>query len=204
VDWSVSRFGHGGGDRRDAPYPREKGDEMVLVLAPVAHGDESAGWTAFVPREPRRRGRPHRRSLWRISVIRRGQATPIRGLAHPENKHQVYVVNQRPMGATRVLHFSFGARACRSGQVTRGLTVCDRNFHFDRVFLTVVNQGNSPVESFNAIHRYTRLADLRIIGSARLRYDDVVDRFPMPVVHLERLPIRREARREMQFVHFQP
>ena len=105
------------------PHPREKGDEMVLVLAPVAHGDESAGWTAFVPREPRRRGRPHRRSLWRISVIRQGQAAPTRGLAHPENKNQVCVVDQRPMGATRVLHFSFGARACWSGQVTRGLTV---------------------------------------------------------------------------------
>jgi len=108
------------------------------------------------------------------------------------------------MGATRVLHSSFGARACWSSQVTRGLTVCDRNFHFDRVFLAVVNQGNSLVESFNAIHRYTRLADLRIIGGARLRDDDVVDRLPIPVVHRERLPIRREARREMQFVHFQP
>jgi len=38
------------------PYSREKEDEMVLVLAPVARGDESAGWTAFVPREPRRLG----------------------------------------------------------------------------------------------------------------------------------------------------
>jgi len=36
------------------------------------------------------------------------------------------------------------------------------------VFLTVVNQRNGLVVSFNAVHRYTRLAGLLIIGGARL------------------------------------
>ena len=46
--------------------------------------------------------------------------------------------------------------------------MCGRYVHLDRVFLTVVNQRNGLVVSFNAVHRYTRLADLRIIGIARL------------------------------------
>ncbi len=49
------------------------------------------------------------------------------------------------------------------------LTVCGRYFHLDRVFLTVVNQRNGLVVSFNAVHRYTRLADLLIIGGAGSR-----------------------------------
>ncbi len=41
------------------------------------------------------------------------------------------------------------------------------------MFLTVVNQGNDLVESFNAINRYTRLADLRIIGGGDVGFDFV-------------------------------
>jgi hypothetical protein len=64
-------------------------------------------------------------------------------------------------------NFSLGARACWSGYSV--LTVCGRYFHHDRAFLTVVNQRNGLVVSFNAVHRYTRLADLVIIDGARSR-----------------------------------
>ena len=76
-------------------------------------------------------------------------------------------------------NFSPGARACWSGYSV--FAVCGRYFYLGRVFLAVVNQRNGLVVSFNAVHRYTRLADLLIIGGARLQYDDVVDRLPIPV-----------------------
>ena len=38
----------------------------------------------------------------------------------------------------------------------------------------------------------------------RLQDGDVVDGLAIAVVHLERLPVRREAGRETQFVHFKP
>ena len=69
--------------------------------------------------------------------------------------------------------------------------------HLDRVFLTVVNQGNSRVVLLDAVNRHTR--------SARgLPDDNVIDRLPIPVVNLELLPISRQVRRNMQSVHLQP
>ena len=38
------------------------------------------------------------------------------------------------------------------------LSFCNRYSHLDRVFLTVVNKGNSLVVSLNAIDCHTRLA----------------------------------------------
>ena len=67
-----------------------------------------------------------------------------------------------------------------------GLAVYSGYSHLDQVLLTVVNKGNRLVGSLDAIHGHTRLASLQ--------NGDVVDCFPVPVVHLERPPIRREAR----------
>ena len=77
-------------------------------------------------------------------------------------------------------------------------------FYFDRVILTVVYQWNVFLVSFVAVHRYTRLADLLIIGGARLRDDDMVDRLPIPVVNLECLPVGGQAGSEMQHVPLEP
>ena len=70
---------------------------------------------------------------------------------------------------------------------------CGRGYsHLDRVFLMVVNQGNGLALSFDAINRHAAL----VRRSARLQNSDVVDRFPIPVMHLEFLPICGEARSE--------
>src|SRR3989344_1809674 len=45
--------------------------------------------------------------------------------------------------------------------------------------------------------------DARNGGCVRLRDNDMVNRLPIPVVQREGLPVRREARRKMQFVYFQ-
>jgi len=37
-----------------------------------------------------------------------------------------------------------------------------------------------------------------------LQYGDMVDGFPVAVMHLERLPLRGQARREMELVCFKP
>ncbi len=58
-----------------------------------------------------------------------------------------------------------------------GLAVGSGYSHLDRVFLTVVNQGNRPVGSLDAIHGHTRLA----IPSARLQDGDVIDYLSVPV-----------------------
>jgi hypothetical protein len=68
------------------------------------------------------------------------------------------------------------------------------------VFLKVVNKGNSLTVALNAIDCHNRLA----IPGASLQDSDMVDSFPVSVMHLEHLPIRREARRETQFVYFKP
>ncbi len=58
----------------------------------------------------------------------------------------------------------------------------------------------SASELVDAINGYTRL----IILGRRALDVDVVDRLPIPVVHREALPIRREARCEPQLVHLKP
>jgi hypothetical protein len=80
------------------------------------------------------------------------------------------------------------------------ISACGLYLYLDRVILTVINKGNRLVLSLNAIDRYTRFA----VPGARLQDGDMVDSFPVSVVHLERLPICREARREIQFVYFKP
>ena len=72
------------------------------------------------------------------------------------------------------------------------------------MFLMVVNKKNCHVGLLNTIDGHTRHALV-----ARLEYGDVPDRdmingFPVPVMHHESLPICREARREQQFVYFKP
>jgi hypothetical protein len=69
--------------------------------------------------------------------------------------------------------------------------------HLDRMPLTVVKKWNSTIVLLNAIDGHTRHAAV-----AHLVHGDVIDGLPVPVMYLERLPIRREARRETQFVYF--
>ena len=54
----------------------------------------------------------------------------------------------------------------------------------------VVNQMNDLVVLLEAVNGYTNFAD----GGLRFRNHDVGDSFPVPVVHLERFPVRGEAR----------
>ncbi len=72
--------------------------------------------------------------------------------------------------------------------------------HLDRVFLTVVNQGNSRVVLLDAVDRHPRPAT----AARQMLDDNVVDRLPIAVVNLELLPISRQVRRNMQSVHLQP
>lgn len=73
-----------------------------------------------------------------------------------------------------------------------------RDPHLGPVFLMVVNKRDGLIVLLNAIHAHAHLA---ILGR-RLQDVDVVDSLPITVVHLEPCPIRREARRKSQFVHF--
>jgi hypothetical protein len=68
------------------------------------------------------------------------------------------------------------------------------------MYLAVVNKGNRLVGLLNAINGHTRLA----ISVARLQDSDMVEGLTVPVVNLERLPIRREARRDAQLVLLKP
>ena len=72
--------------------------------------------------------------------------------------------------------------------------------HLDRVIPAVVNQENDVAVLRNSIHCHADLAR----SVPRLQHGDVVDRLPIPVVQLERLPIGREARREMELVDLEP
>ena len=64
----------------------------------------------------------------------------------------------------------------------------------------VVNQANDLVVLLDAINGYGRFAG----GGLGFQNRDVVDGFPIPVVHRERLPIRRKAWYKPQFIHFEP
>ena len=72
-----------------------------------------------------------------------------------------------------------------------------RNSHRDRVFLAVVNKGNSRSALDNAIDGHACPAVV-----ARLPDGDMVDGFPVPIVHRERIPLRGQARLEAQRVCF--
>ena len=72
--------------------------------------------------------------------------------------------------------------------------------HFDRVFLMIVDKGYGLVVSLDAINCHARLA----LPAGRLQDGDVVDSLSIPVVHCERLPIRRDARSETQLIHLKP
>jgi len=61
------------------------------------------------------------------------------------------------------------------------------------VFLTVVNKGNILVVLLDAVYGNTLLTDPLIIGGGRLPDGYMIDGFPVPVVHRELLPLRREA-----------
>ena len=70
--------------------------------------------------------------------------------------------------------------------------------HIDQVFLAVINKGNNPVVLQNAIDGNTRL----VFTHSPLQDAYMIDGFPVSVMHLEDLPIRRETRLEIQFVYF--
>ena len=67
----------------------------------------------------------------------------------------------------------------------------------DRVFATVVNQGNGRFGPVDAVDGHAHFA----LVFATLQDLDVVDGFPIAVVDLEPLPIRRQARRKSQPIH---
>ena len=68
------------------------------------------------------------------------------------------------------------------------------------VFLVVVNQGNGLASSLDTINGNAAL----VRRSAGLQDSDVVHRLPIPVMHLEFLPVCGETRSESQFVHLKP
>ncbi len=76
--------------------------------------------------------------------------------------------------------------------------------HLNLVFLTVVNKGNIIVVLLDAVYGNTLLTNHLIIGGRRLPDGYMIDGFPVPVVHLELLPLRRKAWLETQFVYFKP
>ncbi len=61
----------------------------------------------------------------------------------------------------------------------------------------VVNKGNRCILLRGAVDGHARCA----IADLPAQNGDVVDRFPIPVVHREALPIRREERCETQSIH---
>jgi hypothetical protein len=69
-----------------------------------------------------------------------------------------------------------------------------------RVFPAVVHKGNRLVGLLDTINRHTCLA----IDGRHAQDGDVVDRFPIPVVHVKAFPIRRDTRGEKQLVLLQP
>jgi len=88
-----------------------------------------------------------------------------------------------------------GASNAPAGKLS---SACNRYPHLDPVFLMVVRERDALIVLLNAIHRHAHLA----IPGRRLQDRDVVDGLPIAVVDLEPLPLRRQARRETQFVHF--
>ena len=86
--------------------------------------------------------------------------------------------------------------------VTRGSpsTACGVESHLDRVFLTVVDKRDRLVVLLDAINCHTHLA----VPGPRMQHGDMVESFPEPVMNLERLPVRGEARHNAQFVYFKP
>jgi len=80
--------------------------------------------------------------------------------------------------------------------------ICRQNFvggysHLDCVFLMVVNKGNRLIPLRGAVDGHTHCA----IANLPAQNSDVVDRFPIPVVHREALTICREERCETQAIH---
>ena len=67
-----------------------------------------------------------------------------------------------------------------------------------RVFPMVVNEGNSLVMLFDAINCDTHI----VTTCVRLQEGNVVYGLPIPVVHLELLPICGKAGRKTQFIDF--
>ena len=73
------------------------------------------------------------------------------------------------------------------------------------MFPTVVHQGNRLAVLPDAVHRQPRAATLfTTFAGTGLHDGDVVDRLPVAVVDLQRIPVRRQAGRDMQPVRFQP
>lgn len=64
--------------------------------------------------------------------------------------------------------------------------MCDVYSHLDGVLLSIINKGNSFIILRNAIHGHSRPAP----GGVGLQDSDVIESLPIPVVYLERLPIR--------------
>src|SRR6266481_3608222 len=62
--------------------------------------------------------------------------------------------------------------------------------HLDRVFPTVVDQGNSPAMLLYPIDCYACLA----LSGAHPQDRDVVHSFAIPIMHHERLPVLRKTR----------
>ena len=72
--------------------------------------------------------------------------------------------------------------------------------HFNRVFLPVVNKGDSIVVLLNAINYHIHFA----LPIAHLPDSDMINSFPVSVMHRVHLPLRREAWLEKEVVLFQP
>src|SRR5512135_19458 len=71
--------------------------------------------------------------------------------------------------------------------------------YLDRMFPMVVKERDGSIGLFNAIDSHICRAAV-----VCLEHGDMVDGFPVAVMHLEALPMRGQARRETQFVCFKP
>ena len=80
------------------------------------------------------------------------------------------------------------------------LIICGMYSHLDRVFLMIVNKGDSLVVALNAVDCYTHLP----VPIEPLHDDNMIDSFSVSVVYLERFPISGEAWCKTQFVFFKP
>src|SRR6266853_2447889 len=91
------------------------------------------------------------------------------------------------------------ACALSSDDPSRRLTASGLDYHFDRVFTTIVDERDERVALRDAVNRHTCLA----IGGLCLHDVDKVHRLAVAVMNPEGLPIRGKTRRHAQLVYFE-
>ena len=70
----------------------------------------------------------------------------------------------------------------------------------DQLCVSVDRQPKDKVVPLDVVDRQS----CRTVRFPRLTYRDVIDRLPIPIAHLERRPVCRDARFDMQLVRLDP